>query len=124
VGETRCIEDLSCLTTLKTLKEFAYRLSLSAAHITMRHTARQAADPRTGALNGGHMERKKINSSSIRSIGYDARNRVLEIEFSSGGISHYSGVAEEVYRRLMNAPSPGSYFHDNIEESFTAKRIR
>ena len=70
------------------------------------------------------MERKKINSSSIRSVGYDARNRVLEIEFSSGGISQYSGVAEEVYRRLMNAPSPGSYFHDNIEESFAAKRLR
>jgi hypothetical protein len=90
----------------------------------MRHAARQAAVPRSGALHGGYMERKKINSSSIRSVGYDARNRVLEIEFSSGGISQYSGVAEEVYRRLMNAPSPGSYFHDNIEESFAAKRVR
>jgi hypothetical protein len=70
------------------------------------------------------MDRKKVNSSSIRSVGYDARNRVLEIEFSNGGISQYSGVAEELYRRLMNSPSPGSYFHDNIEESFTPKRVR
>jgi len=70
------------------------------------------------------MDRKKVNSSSIRSVGYDARNRVLEIEFSNGEISQYSGVAEEVYRRLMNSPSPGSYFHDNIEESFTPKRVR
>ena len=70
------------------------------------------------------MDRKKVNSSSIRSAGYDARNRVLEIEFSNGGISQYSGVAEEVYRRLMNSPSPGSYFHDNIEESWTPKRVR
>ena len=70
------------------------------------------------------MERKKLNASNVRSAGYDPRNRVLEIEFSNGGICQYSGVSEEIYRRLMNAPSPGSYIHDNIEESFTAKRIR
>ena len=70
------------------------------------------------------MERKRLNASNIRSAGYDARSRVLEIEFSNGGICQYAGVSEEVYRRLMNAPSPGSYFRDEIEESFTAKRLR
>ena len=70
------------------------------------------------------MERKRLNASNIRAVGYDARNRVLEIEFGNGGISQYSGVSDEVHRRLMNSPSPGSYFHDNIEESYSAKRIR
>ncbi len=70
------------------------------------------------------MERKRVNATNIRSVGYDSRNRVLEIEFASGSIVQYTGVSDEVHRRLMNAPSPGSYFHDNIEESFTAKRIR
>ena len=70
------------------------------------------------------MERKRLNANNIRSAGYDARSRVLEIEFSNGGICQYSGVSDEVYRRLMNAPSPGSYFKDEIEESFTAKRLR
>jgi YD repeat-containing protein len=70
------------------------------------------------------MERKRLNASNIRSAGYDARSRVLEIEFSNGGVTQYSGVSEEVYRRLMNAPSPGSYFRDEIEESFTGKRLR
>ena len=70
------------------------------------------------------MERKRLNASNIRSAGYDTRSRVLEIEFSSGGIFQYSGVSDEVYRRLMNAPSPGSFFRDEIEESFTGKRIR
>lgn len=70
------------------------------------------------------MERKRLSASNIRSAGYDARSRVLEIEFSNGGITQYSGVSEEVYRRLMNAPSPGSYFRDEIEESFTGKRVR
>ena len=70
------------------------------------------------------MERKRLSASNIRSAGYDARSRVLEIEFSNGGITQYTGVSEEIYRRLMNAPSPGSYFQDQIEESFTAKRVR
>ena len=73
---------------------------------------------------GGSMERKRLNASNMRAVGYDPRNRVLEIEFSDGRINQYSGVSEEVHRRLMNSPSPGSYFHDNIEESFTAKRVR
>lgn len=70
------------------------------------------------------MERKRVNASNIRSVGYDPRSRVLEIEFSNGGVYQYSGVSEEVHRRLMNSPSPGSYFRDQIEESFTARRVR
>jgi KTSC domain len=70
------------------------------------------------------MDRKKVSSSSIRSVGYDERNRVLEVEFSDGRVTQYSGVAAEVHRRLMSAPSIVSYFRDNVEESFTAKRVK
>jgi len=70
------------------------------------------------------MERKKVSSSLIRSVGYDERNRVLEVEFSDGRVMQYSGVSAEVHRRLVSAPSIVSYFRDNIEESFTAKRIK
>jgi len=70
------------------------------------------------------MDRKKVSSSSIRSIGYDERNRVLEVEFNDGGINQYSGVSAEVYRRLIRAPSIVSYFRDNVEESFPAKRVK
>ena len=70
------------------------------------------------------MERKRLSASNIRSVGFDARNRVLEVEFSNGSIVQYTGVGEEVHRRLMSAPSPGSYFHDQIEEHYTARRVR
>jgi hypothetical protein len=70
------------------------------------------------------MERKRVSASNIRSVGFDSRGRVLEIEFSDGSIVQYSGVSDEVHRRFVNSPSPGSYYRDNIEESFTAKRIR
>lgn len=70
------------------------------------------------------MDRKKVSSSSIRSVGYDERNRMLEVEFSDGRIMQYSGVSAEIHRRLMSAPSMVSYFRDNIEESFTGKRVK
>ena len=70
------------------------------------------------------MERKRVNSGTIRSVGYDERARTLEIEFSNGSIVQYEPVAAEIHRRLLAAPSPGSYFRDEIEESYTARRIR
>ena len=70
------------------------------------------------------MDRKKVSSSSIRSIGYDERNRVLEVEFTDGRVNQYFGVSAEVYRRLFSAPSIVSYFRDNVEEAFTAKRVK
>jgi YD repeat-containing protein len=41
------------------------------------------------------MERKKVSSNSIRSVGYDERDRVLEVEFSDGRITQFSGVSAE-----------------------------
>jgi len=70
------------------------------------------------------MDRKKVSSSSIRSVGYDERSRMLEIEFSDGRIVQYSGVSAEIHRRLMSAPSMVSYFRDNIEESFSGRRVK
>ena len=70
------------------------------------------------------LDRKKVSSSSIRSVGYDERNRVLEVEFSAGRITQFSGVSAEVHRRLMSSPSIVSYFRDNVEESFTAKQLK
>ena len=70
------------------------------------------------------MDRKKVSSSSIRSVGYDERSRVLEVEFNDGRVNQYSGVSAEVHRRLISAPSIVSYFRDNVEESFPAKRLR
>ena len=69
------------------------------------------------------MERKRVNSSRLRSVGYDERSRVLEIEMSNGQVFQYSGVYPEVYRRLMAAPNPTSFFDDKIAEEYTAKRV-
>jgi hypothetical protein len=70
------------------------------------------------------MERKRVNSGTIRSVGYDERSQTLEIEFSNGSVIQYVRVSPEVYRRFVAAPTLASFFRDNIEEAYTARRIR
>ena len=70
------------------------------------------------------MERKKVSSAGIRSIGYEAREQCLEIEFSDGSIVQYQRVSFEVHRRLMSAPSIVSYFRDHIEDEYSKKQVR
>jgi hypothetical protein len=70
------------------------------------------------------MERKKVNSSQIRSVGYEAGSQTLEVEMSDGTIWQYTRVPTEVYRRFMAAPTIASYYRDNVEEDYSRKRIR
>jgi len=69
------------------------------------------------------MEMKRLSGGSLRAAGYDARERRLVVELTSGTFE-YAGVGAEVWRRFSTASSPWSYFRDNIEEEFPAKRIR
>ena len=69
------------------------------------------------------MDRKCVNSSKLRSVGYDEKSRTLEIEMSNGQVFQYVGVYPEVYRRLMAAPNPTSFFDDKIAEEYTPKRV-
>jgi len=69
------------------------------------------------------MDRKRVNSSKIRSIGYDEKTQTLEVELSNGQIWQYPKVYPEVYRRFMAAPNPTSFFEDRIAEDYTGKRV-
>jgi hypothetical protein len=68
------------------------------------------------------MERKRIGSSRIRAIGYDAKAQVLEVEFNDGQVLAYSGVSPEVHRRFLAAPSPVAFFEDRIADEYPARR--
>ncbi len=69
------------------------------------------------------IEMRKINSGKLTSAGYDARTRTLRVQLSDGSTLEYIGVGEQVWQRLCVSTSPWSYYRDNIEEEFTARRI-
>ena len=70
------------------------------------------------------MDRKRVNSSRIRSAGYDEQKQTLEIEFSDGRIVSHRGVSAEVHRQFVNAPSPVSFYEDKIAENYPESRVR
>ncbi len=70
------------------------------------------------------MERTRVSSSNIRSIGYDVQDETLEVEFVNGGIYQYFGVPQKVYERFMAASSKGSFLSSRIRDKFRTKKIR
>jgi len=69
------------------------------------------------------MEMKKINSGKLRAIGYDARARMLQVQLDNGSILQYSGIGDDIWRRLSSSGAAWSFYRDNIEEEFTAQRV-
>jgi len=70
------------------------------------------------------MRRIPVSSSNLKSIGYDADTRILEIEFQTGAVYRYFQVPESEYRGLMNAASHGKYFHANIRNRYRYEKVR
>ena len=69
------------------------------------------------------MRRKTVSSSAISSVGYDPKVKVLELEFSSGGVYDYYGVPPKVYAALMSAESKGRFVSEQIRGQYPSERI-
>ena len=69
------------------------------------------------------MERKRLNSSKVRSVGYDQKSQTLEVELTNGQVYQYVKVYPEVYRQFMAAPNPSTFYDDKIAEDYTGRRV-
>jgi len=63
----------------------------------------------------GKMKRTPVESSMLTLVGYDAEQKILELEFNSGKVYHYYDVPLKIYRDMLKAESKGSYFRDQID---------
>ena len=59
-----------------------------------------------------------VDSTSLRTIGYDAERQPLPVEFHNRSIYQYFEVPATVYQELMQAPSKGAYFNRSIRSNF------
>ena len=69
------------------------------------------------------MDMKRISSGKLRAIGYDPKARTLRVEFDDGRLLEYTGVGDEIWRRLSGSSSAWSVFRDSVEEVFTGRRV-
>ena len=68
------------------------------------------------------MQRTQVRSKSIRSLGYDPNEHVLEVEFANGRVYHYLDVPEAVHRLALRAPSIGAFVNAQVIPRFDWRR--
>ena len=61
------------------------------------------------------MERSLVNSSAVRSVGYDPAQKILEVEFQNGSVYQYLEVPEATYADLMTASSQGRFVDEHVK---------
>jgi hypothetical protein len=69
------------------------------------------------------VQRKPVESSHLRAVGYDPGSRKMHIEFHNGAVYEYKGVPEQFHKTLTEADSTGTFFHKNVKPHFDARRI-
>jgi lysyl-tRNA synthetase class 2 len=65
-----------------------------------------------------------VDSTTLRTVGYDNERRLLQIEFHNRSIYQYFEVPATVYEELMKAPSKGTYFNRSIRPRFDFALVR
>jgi len=66
---------------------------------------------------------KRVSSSMLRRVRYDAKNRFLDIVFRTGEIYRYKGVPPHEYEGLMKADSHGKYMQRYIIDQYETVKI-
>lgn len=70
------------------------------------------------------MERQRVSSTNLRSVGHDAETATLEVEFRNGYLYRYYDVPASVHAALLRASSKGRYFDQHIRDRFRYRRVR
>lgn len=70
------------------------------------------------------MTRERVSSTSIRSIGYDPDNKILEIELRHGGVYQYFQVPADAHRSLVGATSIGGHYTKFIKPLYQFRKVK
>lgn len=69
------------------------------------------------------MKREKVESSVLKSVGYDKRREVLETELVNDTLYEYYQVPSSEYINLMMASSLGEYYNRRIK-NYPYKKLK
>jgi hypothetical protein len=69
------------------------------------------------------MQRARVQSSTIVSVGYDEEQQILEIVFTGGRVYHFLEVPPERVLSLLRAESKGRFFNAEIKPYFDYRAV-
>ena len=64
-----------------------------------------------------------MESTTIKSVGYESKSKILEIEFRSAAVYQYLDVPKRVHEELRRAESKGQYFNGEIRDEYAFVRV-
>ena len=62
-------------------------------------------------------------SSNIKAIGYDPETKRMRVEFTKGATYEYHDVPPHMPKEMLQAPSAGSYFAQQVRGKFTVEKL-
>ena len=66
-----------------------------------------------------------VDSSMIDLVGYDEKEKVLEVRFINSGLTYrYFDVPKKEYQGLMKASSKGSYMRGRIIDCYDYAKVK
>lgn len=72
----------------------------------------------------GSIKMKKVSSSTVKEIGYDATTETLRVEFLTGAVYDYLRVPLNEYVDLDNAASVGRQLNARIKPNYGTVKIK
>lgn len=69
------------------------------------------------------IEHTEVDSTTIRSVNYNKKTKILIVEFKNGGKYEYTDVPTEVFDSFVSAQSWGSHFHKNIKGKYNSTKL-
>lgn len=73
---------------------------------------------------GIDLQRRRVRSSELFSVGYDEDKKQLEIELLNGSIYLYNGVARMIFEELMASTAINRYYARYIKSSFPFDKLQ
>lgn len=64
-----------------------------------------------------------VESSNIRSMGYDKASKQLRVQFTNGGLFQYKEVLPELVSELKKSESIGSFFSKHIRTTHECVKL-
>lgn len=64
------------------------------------------------------MARHPVDSSLIRSVGYDPASSILRVELLAGAVYDYFDVPYSTFAEFLAADSKGGYFNDYVKDLY------
>ena len=70
------------------------------------------------------MDLQEISATGhVRAVGHDPREDTLTVQFANGRIYQFDGVPANIHEQMMEADSPGRFFHQWVKPYYGSSEV-